>query len=64
VFPQRLYLDQQAIDTTTPAGKLMFQVTGAFAEFEAQHDPPEHQCRTEAGRTSGLAGRRSLSSGY
>jgi DNA invertase Pin-like site-specific DNA recombinase len=29
-----LYLDQQAIDTTTPAGKLMFQVAGAFAEFE------------------------------
>jgi DNA invertase Pin-like site-specific DNA recombinase len=29
-----VYLDQQAIDTTTPAGKLMFQVTGAFAEFE------------------------------
>ena len=29
-----LYLDQQAIDTTTPAGKLLFQLTGAFAEFE------------------------------
>ena len=29
-----LYLDQQAIDTTTPAGKLMFQITGAFAEFK------------------------------
>jgi DNA invertase Pin-like site-specific DNA recombinase len=29
-----LYLDQQQIDTTTPAGKLMFQVCGAFAEFE------------------------------
>jgi DNA invertase Pin-like site-specific DNA recombinase len=29
-----LYLDQQSIDTTTPAGKLMFQITGAFAEFE------------------------------
>ena len=29
-----LYLDQQAIDTTTPTGKLLFQVTGAFAEFE------------------------------
>jgi len=28
-----LYLDQQAIDTTTPMGKL-FQLTGAFAEFE------------------------------
>jgi hypothetical protein len=24
-----LYLDQQALDTTTPAGRLMFQVTGA-----------------------------------
>jgi DNA invertase Pin-like site-specific DNA recombinase len=29
-----LYLDQQAIDTTTPMGRLIFQVTGAFAEFE------------------------------
>ena len=29
-----LYLDQQSVDTTTPAGKLMFQMTGAFAEFE------------------------------
>src|SRR5246500_4773414 len=27
-------LDQQAIDTTTPMGKLVFQLTGAFAEFE------------------------------
>jgi len=29
-----LYLDQQHIDTTTPQGKLLFQITGAFAEFE------------------------------
>jgi len=29
-----LYLDQQAIDTTPPMGKLVFQLTGAFAEFE------------------------------
>jgi DNA invertase Pin-like site-specific DNA recombinase len=29
-----LYLDQQAIDTTTPTGRLMFQIAGAFAEFE------------------------------
>src|SRR6516164_1659068 len=29
-----LFLEQQAIDTTTPAGKLMFQVCGAFAEFD------------------------------
>ena len=29
-----VYLDQQSIDTTTPAGKLMFQVCGAFGEFE------------------------------
>ena len=29
-----LYLDQQAIDTTTPAGRMFFHITGAFAEFE------------------------------
>jgi DNA invertase Pin-like site-specific DNA recombinase len=29
-----LYLDQQSIDTTTPMGRLLFQITGAFAEFE------------------------------
>ena len=29
-----MYLDQQAIDATTPMGKLVFQLTGAFAEFE------------------------------
>jgi DNA invertase Pin-like site-specific DNA recombinase len=29
-----LYLDQQAIDTTTPVGKIVFQLTCAFAEFE------------------------------
>ena len=29
-----LYLHQQAIDTTTPSGKAMFQMCGVFAEFE------------------------------
>jgi DNA invertase Pin-like site-specific DNA recombinase len=29
-----LYLDQQSIDTTTPAGKLMLQMCRAFAAFE------------------------------
>ena len=29
-----LYLHQQAIDTTTPSGKAMFQMTAVFAEFE------------------------------
>ena len=29
-----LYLDQQALDTSTPAGKAMFQMAGVFAEFE------------------------------
>ena len=29
-----LYLHQQAIDTTTPAGKAMFQMCGVFAECE------------------------------
>ena len=29
-----LFIHQQALDTTTPSGRLIFQVTGAFAEFE------------------------------
>jgi DNA invertase Pin-like site-specific DNA recombinase len=29
-----LFLYQQAIDTTTPAGRAMFQMCGVFAEFE------------------------------
>ena len=29
-----LYLHQQGIDTTTPAGKMLFQMMGVFAEFE------------------------------
>jgi DNA invertase Pin-like site-specific DNA recombinase len=35
-----LYLDQQSIGTTTPAGRLMFQITGAFAEFERSMSEP------------------------
>ena len=29
-----LYLHQQAIDTSTPVGRMMFQLLGVFAEFE------------------------------
>ena len=29
-----LFLHQQGLDTTTPAGKMMFQVLGSFAEYE------------------------------
>ena len=29
-----LYLHQQGVDTTTPAGKALFQMVGVFAEFE------------------------------
>jgi DNA invertase Pin-like site-specific DNA recombinase len=33
-FGVDLYLDQQHLDTTTPTGRLLYQITGAFAEFE------------------------------
>ena len=29
-----IFIDKQSLDTTTPMGKLMFHVCGAFAEFE------------------------------
>ena len=31
-----LYLHQQSIDTSTPAGKALFQMCGVFAEFERE----------------------------
>jgi DNA invertase Pin-like site-specific DNA recombinase len=31
-----LYLHQQSLDTSTPAGKAMFQMCGVFAEFERE----------------------------
>ena len=33
-FKIELFLRQQGLDTTTPAGKMMFQVLGSFAEYE------------------------------
>jgi DNA invertase Pin-like site-specific DNA recombinase len=33
-FKVDIFVDQQGLDTTTPMGRLIFQVTGAFAEFE------------------------------
>src|SRR5262249_59831823 len=33
-FKIDLFLRQQGLDTTTPAGKAMFQMLGVFAEFE------------------------------
>ena len=33
-FKVDLFLHQQGLDTTTPAGKAMFQMLGVFAEFE------------------------------
>jgi DNA invertase Pin-like site-specific DNA recombinase len=32
--PGDLYLERQAVDTTTPAGRALFQMLGVFAEFE------------------------------
>jgi DNA invertase Pin-like site-specific DNA recombinase len=51
-----LYLDQQAIDTTTPSGKLMLQMTGAFAEFERAMI----QARIHAGLRRAVASGRKL----
>jgi DNA invertase Pin-like site-specific DNA recombinase len=33
-----LFLCQQGLDTTTPGGKAMFQMTGVFAGFERDQE--------------------------
>jgi DNA invertase Pin-like site-specific DNA recombinase len=56
-----LYLDQQNIDTTTPMGKLIFQVCGAFAEFErAMIQQRIHAGLTRAKKAGKVLGRPRL----
>ena len=43
----------EAIDTTTAAGRMMMQMVGSFAEFEARHDPRAHQRRSCPGPCGG-----------
>ncbi len=56
-----LYLHQQAIDTTTPSGKAMFQMTGVFAEFERELIRNRVLVGLERAKKAGkLLGRRKL----
>lgn len=57
-----LYLHQQAIDTTTPAGKAMFQMCGVFAEFERSMIQERVKAGLERARAAGKTlGRRPIS---
>lgn len=50
---------QQAMDTTTPAGKMLFSITSAFAEFEAGIIKERVKAGLERARAEGtLLGRR------
>ncbi|QIB35810.1 recombinase family protein [Ancylobacter pratisalsi] len=51
-----LFLQQQGIDTTTPAGKALFQLLGVFAEFERSMI----RDRTKAGLARAVAQGKSL----
>src|SRR5262245_63624891 len=50
-----LFLRQQGLDTTTPAGKAMFQMMGVFAEFERANDSGRSRCRAGAGQERGAS---------
>jgi Resolvase, N terminal domain len=51
-----LFLHQQGLDTTTPAGKAMFQMLGVFAEFKSAcalaYSGPSVKVNDLAGRRS------------
>ena len=49
-----LYLHQQGIDTTTPAGKAMFQMMGVFAEFERAMIAERVRARRQPQNASGV----------
>jgi DNA invertase Pin-like site-specific DNA recombinase len=57
-----LFLDQQNIDTTTPTGRLLYQITGAFAEFERSMIRSRVNAGLARARTQGKRlGRRPIS---
>ena len=48
----------EAIDTTTPAGRMMMQMVGAFAEFEREMIRERTQAGLKAARDQGRVGGR------
>ncbi len=49
-----LYLHQQGLDTSTPAGRAMFQMLGVFSEFERAQDQGSPTARaSRCGRSPG-----------
>src|SRR5262245_32715156 len=49
-----LFLHQQGLDTTTPAGKAMFQMMGVFAEFERAMIQERVRAGLERARAQGV----------
>ena len=56
-----LFLHQQGLDTTTPAGKAMFQMLGVFAEFE--RSIIQERVRADLARATETAVRATLANG-
>jgi DNA invertase Pin-like site-specific DNA recombinase len=48
-----LFLHQQGLDTTPPAGKAMFQMMGVFAEFERAMIPERVRADLARARSEG-----------
>ena len=56
-----LYLHQQAVDTSTPAGRMLFQMLGVFAEFERSIITTRIRAGQDRARSKGVKfGRPSL----
>jgi DNA invertase Pin-like site-specific DNA recombinase len=53
-----LFLHQQAIDTTTPTGRMVFQLMGVFAEFERSMIVARVHAGLARARTAGRIGGR------
>ena len=56
-----LFLHQQALDTSTPSGRALFQMLGVFAEFEARDDSRADTRRACSGSRTGKASRPAAS---
>jgi DNA invertase Pin-like site-specific DNA recombinase len=55
-----LFLQQQGLDTSTPAGRMMFQMMGIFAEFERAMIVERVKAGLARARTKGTKSRRAI----
>jgi DNA invertase Pin-like site-specific DNA recombinase len=58
-----MYLHQQHVDSSTPSGRALLQMSGVFCRIRTRHDPGTHHERPGAGQGRGKVPRSTANQG-